>query len=145
MFCFFFFFNIPDLYQMALSRVLISGIHVREPAGDVLIFMTGQDDIEKMVAKLEERIQTLEEGSCMDAMVLPLHGSLPPELQVCLTSDFVVMFFTVILYTLLFVPGSCFHSSTSQLSSFYRCYKHCWDFFNCRWCSVRHSMLFDLF
>lgn len=57
-------------------------IHVRELPGDVLIFMTGQDDIDKMVSKLEERIQNLEEGSCMDAIVLPLHGSLPPEMQV---------------------------------------------------------------
>lgn len=57
-------------------------IHTREPEGDVLIFMTGQDDIEKMVSKLEERVRSLEEGSCMDAIVYPLHGSLPPELQV---------------------------------------------------------------
>lgn len=57
-------------------------IHVREPEGDVLIFMTGQDDIEKLIKKLEERVQNLEEGSCMDAIILPLHGSLPPELQV---------------------------------------------------------------
>ena len=42
-----------------------------------------QDDIEKLVSKLEERVRTLEEGSCMDAVILPLHGSLPPELQVC--------------------------------------------------------------
>nr|DAD30621.1 TPA_asm: hypothetical protein HUJ06_009472 [Nelumbo nucifera] len=57
-------------------------IHVREPEGDVLIFMTGQDDIEKLVRKLEERVQGLDEGSCMDAIILPLHGSLPPEMQV---------------------------------------------------------------
>ncbi|KAJ4960743.1 hypothetical protein NE237_020653 [Protea cynaroides] len=57
-------------------------IHVREPEGDVLIFMTGQDDIEKLVKALEERVQSLEEGSCMDAVILPLHGSLPPEMQV---------------------------------------------------------------
>ncbi|KAJ8464317.1 hypothetical protein OPV22_026869 [Ensete ventricosum] len=57
-------------------------VHVHEPPGDVLIFMTGQDDIDKMVFKLEERIQNLEEGSCMDAVVFPLHGSLPPELQI---------------------------------------------------------------
>ncbi|KAF9599639.1 hypothetical protein IFM89_001585 [Coptis chinensis] len=56
-------------------------IHTREPEGDVLIFMTGQDDIEKMVSKLEEKVQSLAEGSCMDAIILPLHGSLPPEMQ----------------------------------------------------------------
>ncbi|XP_078150328.1 RNA helicase family protein isoform X1 [Carex rostrata] len=57
-------------------------IHLKEPPGDVLIFMTGKDDIDKMVSKLEEKIQNLEEGSCLDALVLPLHGSLPPEMQV---------------------------------------------------------------
>ncbi|XP_047957914.1 probable pre-mRNA-splicing factor ATP-dependent RNA helicase DEAH4 [Salvia hispanica] len=57
-------------------------IHTQEPEGDVLIFMTGQDDIEKLVSRLEERIQRLEEGSCMDAVIYPLHGSLPPELQI---------------------------------------------------------------
>ncbi|GKA96138.1 probable pre-mRNA-splicing factor ATP-dependent RNA helicase DEAH4 [Tanacetum coccineum] len=56
-------------------------IHVNEPEGDILIFMTGQDDIEKLVSRLEEKIQSLEVGSCMDAVVLPLHGSLPPEME----------------------------------------------------------------
>ncbi|KAI3880903.1 hypothetical protein MKX03_032728 [Papaver bracteatum] len=56
-------------------------IHIHQPPGDVLIFMTGQDDIDKCVKKLEERIQSLEEGCCMDAVILPLHGSLPPEMQ----------------------------------------------------------------
>ncbi|KAI5679347.1 hypothetical protein M9H77_10297 [Catharanthus roseus] len=71
----------PKSYLEASLKAALD-IHVREPEGDVLIFMTGQDDIEKLVSKLEERIQSLEEGSCMDAIVLPLHGSLPPELQV---------------------------------------------------------------
>ncbi|CAO2829439.1 unnamed protein product [Amaranthus hypochondriacus] len=44
--------------------------------------MTGQEDIEKLVNKLEDRVRNLEEGSVMDAVVYPLHGSLPPELQV---------------------------------------------------------------
>lgn len=40
-----------------------------------------QDDIEKLVSKLEDKVRALEEGSCMDAIIFPLHGSLPPELQ----------------------------------------------------------------
>ncbi|XP_021809599.1 probable pre-mRNA-splicing factor ATP-dependent RNA helicase DEAH4 [Prunus avium] len=57
-------------------------IHMKEGEGDVLIFMTGQDDIDKLVSKLEDRVRSLEEGSCMDAIILPLHGSLQPEMQV---------------------------------------------------------------
>ncbi|KAL8156964.1 putative pre-mRNA-splicing factor ATP-dependent RNA helicase DEAH4 [Apium graveolens] len=71
----------PKSYLESCLKVAID-IHVREPEGDILIFMTGQDDIEKLVSKLEEKIRSLEEGSCMDAIVLPLHGSLPPELQI---------------------------------------------------------------
>ncbi|XP_047091854.1 probable pre-mRNA-splicing factor ATP-dependent RNA helicase DEAH4 [Lolium rigidum] len=71
----------PTNYVESSLRTAID-IHVKEAPGDVLIFMTGKDDIDKMVSKLEERIQNLEEGSCIDALVLPLHGSLPPEQQV---------------------------------------------------------------
>ncbi|KAM7269320.1 hypothetical protein ACFE04_024817 [Oxalis oulophora] len=71
----------PKSYLESALKTAID-IHVREPEGDILIFMTGQDDIEKLVSKLENRVRNLEEGSCLDAIVLPLHGSLPPELQV---------------------------------------------------------------
>ncbi|GLU21813.1 hypothetical protein SLE2022_379290 [Rubroshorea leprosula] len=71
----------PTSYIESSLKTAID-IHAREPEGDVLIFMTGQDDIEKLVSKLEDKVRSLEEGSCMDAIILPLHGSLPPELQV---------------------------------------------------------------
>ncbi|GKD93141.1 hypothetical protein Tco_1372978 [Tanacetum coccineum] len=34
----------------------------------------------KLVSRLEEKNQSLEVGSCMDAVVLPLQASLPPEM-----------------------------------------------------------------
>nr|GEX99983.1 probable pre-mRNA-splicing factor ATP-dependent RNA helicase DEAH4 [Tanacetum cinerariifolium] len=71
----------PKSYIESSLRKAID-IHVNEPEGDIFIFMTGQDDIEKLVSSLEEKIQNLEVGSCMDAVVLPLHGSLPPEMQI---------------------------------------------------------------
>ncbi|KAK7842167.1 putative pre-mrna-splicing factor atp-dependent rna helicase deah4 [Quercus suber] len=70
----------PTSYLEASLKTALD-IHIREPEGDVLIFMTGQDDIEKLVSKLEDRVQSLQEGSCLDAIILPLHGSLPPEMQ----------------------------------------------------------------
>ncbi|KAI9156573.1 hypothetical protein LWI28_008742 [Acer negundo] len=71
----------PTSYLDSCLKTAID-IHVREPEGDVLIFLTGQDDIEKLVSMLEDRVRSLQEGSCMDAIILPLHGSLPPEMQV---------------------------------------------------------------
>nr|KYP52958.1 ATP-dependent RNA helicase dhx8 [Cajanus cajan] len=70
----------PSSYLESSLKTALD-IHIREPEGDVLIFMTGQDDIEKLVTKLEDKVRALEEGSCMDVIILPLHGSLPPELQ----------------------------------------------------------------
>ncbi|KAK7359399.1 hypothetical protein VNO77_01357 [Canavalia gladiata] len=70
----------PSSYLEASLKTALD-IHIHEPEGDILIFMTGQDDIEKLVSKLEDKVRALEEGSCMDAIILPLHGSLPPELQ----------------------------------------------------------------
>ncbi|WJX47067.1 RNA helicase [Trifolium repens] len=71
----------PVSYLDAALKTALD-IHVRQPEGDILIFMTGQDDIEKLVSKLEDKVRALDEGSCMDAIIIPLHGSLPPELQV---------------------------------------------------------------
>jgi len=48
-----------------------------------------QDDIEKLVSKMEEKVRALNEGSCMDAIIFPLHGSLPPELQVSSFFNFI--------------------------------------------------------
>lgn len=57
-------------------------IHTQEGPGDILLFLTGKEEIEKAVKKIEDRVRLLEEGSCMDAIILPLHASLEPELQV---------------------------------------------------------------
>lgn len=51
-----------------------------------------------MVFKLEEKIQNLEEGSCMDAIVFPLHGSLPPELQAISSNLIIVLVDLAIFY-----------------------------------------------
>ncbi|XP_027340108.1 probable pre-mRNA-splicing factor ATP-dependent RNA helicase DEAH4 isoform X2 [Abrus precatorius] len=71
----------PSSYLEASLKTALD-IHIHDLEGDILIFVTGQDDIEKLVSKLEDKVRALEEGSCMDAIILPLHGSLPPELQV---------------------------------------------------------------
>ncbi|KAJ4844882.1 hypothetical protein Tsubulata_016452 [Turnera subulata] len=46
----------PRSYLESSLKTAID-IHTQEPEGDVLIFMTGQDDIEKLVAKLEEKVR----------------------------------------------------------------------------------------
>jgi ATP-dependent RNA helicase DHX8/PRP22 len=50
-------------------------------AGDILVFLTGQAEIDKAVAKLNTAVCSLPEGSAGDLLVLPLYAALPPELQ----------------------------------------------------------------
>jgi ATP-dependent RNA helicase DHX8/PRP22 len=91
-------------------------IHVREPPGDILLFMTGQEEILKAITMLEERVKALEEGSCLDVEILPLYASLPPESQVD--------------------TGSCVSCTTIQLSANYCGNQPGGDFSYCRWCCV---------
>ncbi|CAM6103349.1 unnamed protein product [Calypogeia fissa] len=70
----------PTSYLEASVQTALD-IHVNEEPGDILMFMTGQEEIEKAVTKLEDGVRVLEEGSCMDVIILPLYGSLPPEMQ----------------------------------------------------------------
>ncbi|GAQ81335.1 ATP-dependent RNA helicase DHX8/PRP22 [Klebsormidium nitens] len=60
----------------------VMDIHANEGPGDILVFLTGQEEIEKAVKKLTDRVMTLEQGTCQDMLILPLYGSLPPEAQV---------------------------------------------------------------
>lgn len=48
-----------------------------------LWWLCSQDEIDKAQKMLEERVKTMEEGSCLDVIILPLYASLPPELQAC--------------------------------------------------------------
>jgi ATP-dependent RNA helicase DHX8/PRP22 len=51
------------------------------PTGDILVFLTGQAEIEKAVNAINAAVCALPEGSAADLLVLPLYASLPPELQ----------------------------------------------------------------
>ena len=68
-----------DYVGAAVDAVL--QIHTRQPPGDILVFLTGQAEIERAVAAINAAVCALPEGSASDLLVLPLHASLPPELQ----------------------------------------------------------------
>ncbi|KAG8340185.1 DEAD DEAH box helicase AAA domain [Trypanosoma vivax] len=60
-------------------------IHLYEGPGDILVFLTGEDEIEQAVERLQNGIP-MAEHSCADShkgpvMVLPLYSSLPPRQQ----------------------------------------------------------------
>lgn len=50
-------------------------------AGDILVFLTGQAEIEKAIARINEGVASQPEGSCGPLLALPLYAALPPEMQ----------------------------------------------------------------
>ncbi|RCV25218.1 hypothetical protein SETIT_5G148400v2 [Setaria italica] len=65
---------VSDYLQAAVNTVLL--IHEKEPPGDILVFLTGQDDIDAAVKLLNEEIQQLGRHY-LDLLILPLYSGLP--------------------------------------------------------------------
>jgi ATP-dependent RNA helicase DHX8/PRP22 len=68
-----------ELLAAALDTVW--DVHVREPPGDVLLFCTGADEIERAARELNARVAAAPAEECGDMQVLPLYAALPPDVQ----------------------------------------------------------------
>ena len=70
--------NPCDDYVDAAIKQAIT-IHISQPPGDILIFMTGQEEIETVCDVLPEKLKLLENAPEMT--VLPIYSQLPADLQ----------------------------------------------------------------
>eukprot|EP00928_Gymnodinium_smaydae_P046680 TRINITY_DN31105_c0_g1_i1.p1 TRINITY_DN31105_c0_g1~~TRINITY_DN31105_c0_g1_i1.p1 ORF type:complete len:1151 (+),score=293.85 TRINITY_DN31105_c0_g1_i1:106-3558(+) len=68
-----------DYVEAALTTVL--QIHLTEPSGDILVFLTGQEEIDTACQILHERMQKLESMSPPPLIILPVYSALPSEMQ----------------------------------------------------------------
>ncbi|KAI0464190.1 DEAH-box ATP-dependent RNA helicase prp43 [Komagataella kurtzmanii] len=69
-----------DYLDSAIRTVL--QIHATEDEGDVLLFLTGEEEIEDAVRKISLEADALvREQNCGPVDVYPLYGSLPPHMQ----------------------------------------------------------------
>ena len=69
-----------DYVEAALRTVL--QIHGTEPEGDVLLFLTGEEEIEDACRKIRlEADEMIREADAGPLEVYPLYGSLPPQQQ----------------------------------------------------------------
>ncbi|KAF9448842.1 pre-mRNA splicing factor [Macrolepiota fuliginosa MF-IS2] len=66
-----------DYVDSSVKQVL--QIHLSLPPGDILVFMTGQEDIEITCQVVEERLSQLDEPSPL--AVLPIYSQMPADLQ----------------------------------------------------------------
>ncbi|KAL1971470.1 hypothetical protein VTN31DRAFT_2091 [Thermomyces dupontii] len=69
-----------DYVEAAIRTVL--QIHATEPEGDILLFLTGEEEIEDAARKIsleaDEMVREVDAGTLK---VYPLYGSLPPHMQ----------------------------------------------------------------
>ncbi|ODV94376.1 hypothetical protein PACTADRAFT_51221 [Pachysolen tannophilus NRRL Y-2460] len=69
-----------DYLDSAIRTVL--QIHATEEEGDILVFLTGEEEIEDACRKISlEGDELIREQSCGPLAVYPLYGSLPPNQQ----------------------------------------------------------------
>jgi len=69
-----------DYLEAAIRTVL--QIHATEPEGDILLFLTGEEEIEEAVRKISLEVdEMVREVDAGPMKVYPLYGSLPPHMQ----------------------------------------------------------------
>ncbi|KAJ7229174.1 P-loop containing nucleoside triphosphate hydrolase protein [Mycena pura] len=70
----------PETDYLDASLITIMQIHLSEPPGDVLLFLTGQEEIDTACEILFERMKALG-PKVPELIILPIYSALPSEVQ----------------------------------------------------------------
>ncbi|CAB4054170.1 DHX8 [Lepeophtheirus salmonis] len=70
----------PETDYLETSLITIMQIHLNEPPGDILLFLTGQEEIDTACECLFERMKSLG-PEVPDLIILPVYSALPSEIQ----------------------------------------------------------------
>jgi len=68
----------PTENYITSAVVIAMEIHLTQPRGDILVFLTGKEEINEVASQLLERSQKLRVGS-LEMSIIPFHAALPPE------------------------------------------------------------------
>lgn len=68
----------PESDYVDAALVTVLQIHITEPAGDILLFLTGKEEIDTSCEILHERMKALG-PNVPELLVLPIYGALPSE------------------------------------------------------------------
>jgi len=68
----------PDYFEASLQCIM--QIHITEPKGDILLFLTGQEEIDSSVQIINERLKGFGD-EIPPLLVLPVYSALPSEQQ----------------------------------------------------------------
>lgn len=70
----------PESDYLDAALVTVMQIHLTEPPGDILLFLTGQEEIDTSCEILFERMKALG-PSVPELVILPVYSALPSEMQ----------------------------------------------------------------
>eukprot|EP00997_Jenningsia_sp_PLL12_P008999 NODE_586_length_1584_cov_79.541368_g482_i0.p1 GENE.NODE_586_length_1584_cov_79.541368_g482_i0~~NODE_586_length_1584_cov_79.541368_g482_i0.p1 ORF type:complete len:423 (-),score=148.07 NODE_586_length_1584_cov_79.541368_g482_i0:316-1584(-) len=70
----------PESDYLDAALICVMQIHVNEPPGDILLFLTGQEEIDTACQILYERMCKLG-PKVPDLLILPIYSTLPSEMQ----------------------------------------------------------------
>lgn len=70
----------PESDYLDTALVTVMQIHLTEPKGDILVFLTGQEEIDTACEVLFERMKALGPG-VPELLILPVYAQLPSEMQ----------------------------------------------------------------
>ncbi|KAK9801965.1 hypothetical protein WJX73_002689 [Symbiochloris irregularis] len=70
----------PESDYMEAALITVMQIHVTEPEGDILLFLTGQEEIDTAAQILYERMQSLG-PTVPELIILPVYSAQPSEMQ----------------------------------------------------------------
>ncbi|XP_042148529.1 pre-mRNA-splicing factor ATP-dependent RNA helicase DHX16 [Ixodes scapularis] len=70
----------PEADYLDACVVTVLQIHITQPLGDILVFLTGQEEIESCQELLMERTRKLG-SKVRELLILPIYSNLPSELQ----------------------------------------------------------------
>ena len=67
----------PESAYLDAALATVMQIHLGEPAGDILVFLTGQEEIDTSCEVLSDRLKALGSG-VPELAILPMYSALPP-------------------------------------------------------------------
>lgn len=88
----------PESDYLDAALITIFQIHLEESHGDILVFLTGQEEIESVERLVHERLRQLPEGN-QKLLTFPIFSSLPSEKQMKVFTPAPAGFRKVILAT----------------------------------------------
>uniref|UniRef100_A0A674N3V6 RNA helicase n=1 Tax=Takifugu rubripes TaxID=31033 RepID=A0A674N3V6_TAKRU len=75
-----FYTKAPEADYLEACVVSVLQIHVTQPTGDVLVFLTGQEEIEACCEMLQDRCRRLG-SKIAELVILPIYANLPSDMQ----------------------------------------------------------------